>query len=201
MLRPGSPAWSCGGSVSQCLTGRDRLVSGHRPHQLGNTKCVFISENKIPLQCNSVRRTWKEEGNSLKKKTKTLLCNQANFVDVFWQLSGCSGGDVRRLTCKQDRCVSSSPCRKQLWCRSIKTDLTFNIFLNRFTYIMRLIALNHIFHSPPPFPVAKSCLVTICVRCFKYCYCSHLMVPCAFVHNNRKEKIISSADQKQMGNT
>lgn len=36
--------------------------TGHRPHQLRSTGCVFISENKIPLRCNSVRRTWKVEG-------------------------------------------------------------------------------------------------------------------------------------------
>lgn len=37
-------------------------MSGHRPHQSRSTGCVFISENKIPLQCNGVRRTRKGEG-------------------------------------------------------------------------------------------------------------------------------------------
>lgn len=49
MLGAGSSDGYCGGSVSQRLTGWDRLVSGHRPHQLRSTGCVFISENKIPL--------------------------------------------------------------------------------------------------------------------------------------------------------
>lgn len=37
-------------------------MSGHRPHQSRSTGCVFISENKIPLQCNGVRRTRKVDG-------------------------------------------------------------------------------------------------------------------------------------------
>lgn len=92
MLRAGSSDWCCGASVSQCLTGWDRLVSGHRPHQSRSAGCVFISENKIPLQCNGVRRTRKVEGIKEKKSALMYFCG--------FPLSRCPEGDVRRLPCK-----------------------------------------------------------------------------------------------------
>lgn len=72
MLRPGSPAWSCGGSVSPCLTGWDRLVSGHRPRQLGNTKCVFISV--FYIQFNAIVWEGHEKWKAIVKKIPKHSC-------------------------------------------------------------------------------------------------------------------------------
>lgn len=88
MLRTGSSDWYCGGSVSPCLTGWDRLVSGHRPQQLMSAGCVFISENKIPLQCNSVRSTWKVDGTIVKKREKKMhscALLRIYFVTLPWR--------------------------------------------------------------------------------------------------------------------
>lgn len=82
MLRSGSSDWYCGGSVSQCLTGWDRLVSGHRPHQLSSAGCVFISENKIPIQYKSVGRTRKAEDIIVFFKSALL---RISFVTLPWR--------------------------------------------------------------------------------------------------------------------